>query len=377
MLMEHAAYDTQGVGQAETDGLILEERHQVAVLGGGGWGTALAKLLASNGHDVLLWVYEPEVVKAINEEHVNPLYLKGVCLPDNLRASNDIADVLRGRDLVVNAGVSQHLRSVMRQAKPHLGSAAVVISATKGIEPETYLRMTEVVAQELGIGPERIAALSGPNHAEEVSRGVPSTTVVAATRRELAERFQDLFMSRSFRVYTNPDVVGVELCGALKNIIALGAGICDGLGFGDNTKAALMTRGLTEMARLGVAMGADASTFAGLAGVGDLIATCTSQHSRNRWCGNELGKGRRLDEILASTKMVVEGVRTTVAAHALGRKLGVSLPITDAIYGVLYEDKSARESTQALMGRLKTHEIEDLAISRWFSDETPDARHQR
>lgn len=184
-------------------------------------------------------------------------------------------------------------------------------------------------------------------------------------------------MSRSFRVYTNPDVVGVELCGALKNIIALGAGICDGLGFGDNTKAALMTRGLTEMARLGVAMGADASTFAGLAGVGDLIATCTSQHSRNRWCGNELGKGRRLDEILASTKMVVEGVRTTVAAHALGRKLGVSLPITDAIYGVLYEDKSARESTQALMGRLKTHEIEDLAISRWFSDETPDARHQR
>lgn len=183
-------------------------------------------------------------------------------------------------------------------------------------------------------------------------------------------------MSPSFRVYTNPDVVGVELCGALKNIIALGAGVCDGLGFGDNTKAALMTRGLTEMARLGVALGADGSTFAGLAGVGDLIVTCTSQHSRNRWCGTELGKGRKLHEILASTKMVVEGVRTTVAAHALGKTLGVSLPITDAIYGVLYEDKSPSDGVQELMGRVKTHEIEDLAISRWFSDEVPDGRHR-
>jgi glycerol-3-phosphate dehydrogenase (NAD(P)+) len=278
-------------------------------------------------------------------------------------------EAVKHGDALVFVSPSSAMRSIARQAKPYVRPDQLIIHATKGFETDTLLRMSDVIQDELPqIGPDGVVVLSGPSHAEEVIRRSPTTVVVASERQALAEAAQDLFLTPFFRVYTNPDVAGVEIAGALKNIIALGAGMSDGLGFGDNAKAALLTRGLAEIGRLGTAMGANPLTFAGLAGVGDLVVTCTSQHSRNWRAGYALAEGRTLDEVLTGLGMVVEGVRTTKAAMRLSEKYGVELPIAAELHAVLFDGKDPRSAVEDLMGRGKTHEIEDIAWTeapRW------------
>lgn len=338
---------------------------RVAVIGAGGWGTALAALLAKKGCDVVLWARRPELAKEISTRHENETYLPGVTLPLNLEVSSDMTEALSGREAVVLAVPSQEVRAIVRQLAPLLHTPLpVMISASKGLEKGSLLRMSEVIQSELPQGRKcHVVSLSGPNHAEEVGRDIPSASVAAHPHKEVAEAVQDLFMTPTFRVYTNPDQIGVEMGGALKNIIALAAGISDGLGFGDNTKAALMTRGIVEIARLGVAMGARPMTFAGLSGTGDLIATCTSKHSRNAWAGAQIGAGKPLRAVLGSTKMVVEGVFTTTAARELALARGVEMPITNIVYKVLFEGLDPRQGVAALMERGATIESEQKAWS--------------
>jgi len=282
-----------------------------------------------------------------------------------------MAEALAEADAVVLAATSSAMREVAAQAGRHLDPASLLVHATKGFEPDTLKRMTRVIAEEIpAYDPSRIAVLSGPSHAEEVVLRCPTTVVVASEDVSAAEAVQDLFMCGFFRVYTNPDVTGVEIGGALKNIIALGVGMSDGLGYGDNAKAALMTRGLAEIVRLGVKMEANPLTFAGLAGIGDLIVTCTSRHSRNWNAGYLLGQGKPLQDVLDHMGMVVEGVKTTRSAYVLSRSLGVRMPITDALYEVLFDGKTPKEAVEDLMGRVRTHEIEEVAqtaASNWIS----------
>lgn len=328
---------------------------KAAVVGAGAWGTALAILLSKNGHDTTLWFRSPEKAAQAAELGVNPR-LKGVELPKNLSLTADcrcVADC----DLVVVASPSFPIRSVAKSIAPYLREDAVVVSVTKGIESESLLRMSQIVAEETG---HKVVALSGPCHAEEVARQIPTGCLSACEEKALAEFVQDAFMCDTFRVYTSPDVVGTELGGALKNIIALCAGVTAGLGYGDNTKAMLITRGLTEIARLGVAMGAKKETLAGLSGIGDLIVTCTSVHSRNRQAGILIGQGLSPKEAMEQVGAVVEGYYAAKSAYALSQKYRIDMPIVTAAYRVLYEGVKADEAIYALLKRQKKAESEDL-----------------
>jgi glycerol-3-phosphate dehydrogenase (NAD(P)+) len=325
---------------------------RVGVIGAGSWGTALAALLAKGGKDVTLWSFEEDVVRQIREAGENTTYLEGVHLPASLKATSSLEEAVASADFLVSVTPSQFVRSVMSRAATHLPAGAVVVSASKGIETSTQKRMDEVLTEVLGKGiSDRFAVLSGPSFALEVARDEPTAVVAASALEAVAASVQTLFQTRLFRVYTNTDVVGVELGGALKNVIALAAGVTAGLGFGHNTLAALITRGLAEMTRLGVALGAQASTFAGLAGMGDLVLTCTGELSRNRTVGYRLGRGEALEAILGEMHAVAEGVKTTQAVHELAQKQGVEMPICEEVYRMLVERKRPEEALRSLMGR--------------------------
>lgn len=334
---------------------------KITVVGAGSWGTALAMVLADNGHDVRLWGNRPEHMNEMNEKHENSRYLPGVTLPSSIVAYSSLEEALVGVDTVLLVVPTKAYREVLQSMKQFVSQPITWIHASKGIEPGTSKRISEVIEEEIPAHLIRdVVVLSGPSHAEEVGLRQATTVTSAAKRMEAAEEVQDLFMNSYFRVYTNPDIIGVELGGALKNIIALAAGITDGLGLGDNAKAALMTRGLTEIARLGGKMGGNPLTFAGLTGMGDLIVTCTSVHSRNWRAGNMLGKGCSLEEVLDSMGMVVEGVRTTKAAYEMARKMDVEMPITTVLYDVLFNEKNVKDAVGTLMGRVRKHEVEAI-----------------
>ncbi|MCH1961046.1 NAD(P)H-dependent glycerol-3-phosphate dehydrogenase [Romboutsia hominis] len=331
---------------------------KVCILGAGSWGSALGLVLAKKGYEVSIWTLSQEQADKINKTKENIDYLPGVLFPNNITLITSLEEAVLDSKIIVLAVPSQAIRSVSSSLKPFVKDEQIVVDVAKGLERGTGLRLSEVVAEELPNNP--YVTLSGPSHAEEVARDIPTTVVVASENLEVAQIVQDMFMTPKFRVYTNPDIVGVELGGALKNIIAFGAGICDGLGYGDNAKAALMTRGIREIGRLGVKMGANLSTFSGLSGIGDLIVTCTSMHSRNRRAGILIGQGKSLEETLAEVKMVVEGITATEVAYDVSKKLGIDMPITSAIYSVLHEGANPNEVVADLMMRNKTHEIEEV-----------------
>ncbi|NGP43697.1 NAD(P)H-dependent glycerol-3-phosphate dehydrogenase [Bacillaceae bacterium SIJ1] len=332
---------------------------RIAVIGAGSWGTALSMVLADNGHSVSLWTHREDLANDINERQQNEQYLQGVKLPESIQATTSLETVLEDVHTCILAIPTKALREVLRQMIPALTKELCWVHALKGIEPGTYLRPSEIVRAEI---PDHfrkdVAVLSGPSHAEEVCERKPTTVVIAAARMETSTFVQDLFMNDVFRVYTNADFVGVELGGALKNIIALGAGISDGLGYGDNAKAALITRGLAEISRLGSRLGGNPLTFSGLTGMGDLIATCTSVHSRNWKAGYLLGSGHSPEETLSQMKMVVEGVRTTEAVYQLASERDVDMPITRAIYDVWFKEKEAKVAVDELMSRDRRREME-------------------
>ena len=331
---------------------------KIAVMGGGSWGTALARLLAGKGHDLSLWVYEKEVVASIRNQHENKTYLPGVRLPKTLFASSNIEEVLSDAKWVLFAVPSHVAREVLAQMSPYLASNVPIISATKGIERKSLMLMSEVICESLGRNEtDQIAVLSGPSFAQEVALEHPTAVSLAATDRRLAARIQTVFATPFFKLFLSPDLIGVQLGGALKNVIALAAGGSDGLGFGYNTKAVLMTRGLSEMARLGIAMGADINTFYGLSGMGDLFLTCSGALSRNRKVGQEIGSGKSLERILKEMKMVAEGVYTTESAYALSQKYQVEMPIVYEIHRVLFEGKSPRQAVMDLMELARGGEI--------------------
>lgn len=331
---------------------------KVCILGAGSWGSALGLVLAKKGYEVSMWTLSQEQADKINKTKENIDYLPGVLFPNNITLTTSLEKAVLNSKIIVLAVPSQAIRSVSSSLKPFVKDEQIIVDVAKGLERGTGLRLSEVVAEELPNNP--YVTLSGPSHAEEVARDIPTTVVVASENIEVAQIVQDMFMTPKFRVYTNPDIVGVELGGALKNIIAFGAGICDGLGYGDNAKAALMTRGIREIGRLGVKMGANLSTFSGLSGIGDLIVTCTSMHSRNRRAGILIGQGKSLEETLAEVKMVVEGITATEVAYEVSKNLGIDMPITSAIYSVLHEGANPNEVVADLMMRNKTHEIEEV-----------------
>lgn len=333
---------------------------KVTVFGAGSWGTALSYVLAQNSHDLLLWTHRKEQAEEINN-HTNERYLKGIQLPDSIKATADLDKAVAHADIIVLAVPTKAIREVSSDIRARLTKKALFVHVSKGIEPDSLKRISEMIRDEIPAEfIEEVVILSGPSHAEEVVLEHPTTVTAACANTQAANRIQDLFMNSYFRVYTNTDVIGVEIGGALKNIIALAVGITDGLGYGDNAKAAIMTRGLAEIARLGVKMGATPLTFSGLSGVGDLIVTCTSVHSRNWRAGNMLGKGKNVDEVLEEMGMVVEGIRTTKAAHQLAEKYQVPMPITQALYMVLFEGVKPEKAVEELMGRMKKNEMEDL-----------------
>jgi glycerol-3-phosphate dehydrogenase (NAD(P)+) len=335
----------------------------IAVLGSGSWGTALSLVLADNQHDVKLWGRSKEQIDTINNERKNSRYLPGVSLPENIIAFSRLEEALEGVDAVLIVVPTKAMRDVLKSVNDCLNQPVLIIHASKGIEPETHLRISQIIEEEiLEENRAGVVALSGPSHAEEVCLRQPTTVTASSNDMPMAEKVQDLFMNRHFRVYTNPDLLGVEIGGALKNIIAIGTGLTSGLGFGDNAKAALMTRGLAEITRLGLKQGASPLTFAGLSGLGDLIVTCTSVHSRNWRAGHMLGKGKSVDEVEREMGMVVEGIRTTKAAFQLAEQLGVDMPITTELYKVLFHGKPVEEAVSELMGRVKKHEVEDLNL---------------
>ena len=328
---------------------------KMCVLGAGSWGTALALVLANNEYKVSLWTLNEEQKETINKERTNYKYLPNISIHQNIEATCNLEEALHDAKLIVLAVPSQAIRGVCKNIKKYITSDQIIVNASKGLERETGFRMSEVVFSEIENA--RFVVLSGPSHAEEVALNLPTTITVASNSIEDAKEVQSFFNNNNFRVYTNSDIVGVELGGTLKNIIAFGAGICDGVGYGDNTKSALITRGLAEIKRLGTHLGANIETFSGLSGVGDLIVTCTSQHSRNRKAGMLIGQGKNLEETLEEVQMVVEGVVATEVAYSLSRKLGVEMPITEAIYSVLYNNVSAKKAVEELMSRDSKSEI--------------------
>lgn len=326
---------------------------RVGVLGAGGWGIALGMVLNENGHEVTLWEFRRDVAALMDQTRENSDVLPGVLIPERIEISSDLSQIVQNKDLILITLPSHVVRDVLQSIASLKGTErAVWVSATKGIENGTLKRMSQVIAECLpSLDSEKIAALSGPSHAEEVAREIPTLIVAASTSVETGLFVQDCFMNPRFRVYTSQDVIGVELGGSLKNVIALAAGINSGVGNGDNTNAALITRGIVEMTRLGVAMGAEEQTFSGLSGIGDLIVTCMSRHSRNRYVGEQIGKGRSLDDVLAGMNMVAEGVRTARSVHELSRTVGVEMPISNQVFSILFEDKPAREAVNDLMTR--------------------------
>lgn len=329
---------------------------KISVIGSGGWGTAIALLLCSNGHEVCLWSYLKEESERLEKDRENKEFLPGASFGDyNIKFTSDISIAASFGDVLVSAVPSMAVRTTAR-ALGKCADGKTVVNISKGLDEEKLCRISEVFKEEMPAS--TIAVMSGPSHAEEVSRGIPTTNVLACENKDVALMLQNVFMSPTFRVYTNDDMVGVELGGALKNIIALCAGITDGLGYGDNTKAALMTRGLHEITRLGVHLGAKAETFAGLSGVGDLIVTCTSMHSRNRRAGILIGQGKSLEEALREVHMTVEGVCATQAAYKLAKKCGVEMPITEACYNVLFNGANPRDEVLRLMTRDRKSEAD-------------------
>jgi glycerol-3-phosphate dehydrogenase (NAD(P)+) len=330
---------------------------RTAVIGAGSWGTAVAALAAHNSPTVL-WARRPDLAEAVSSAHVNRDYLPDYQLPKSLRATSSLEEAVAGAEVVVMGVPSHGFREILDEAKPFLADGAPVVSLTKGVEQQTLKRMTEVIAD---VAPEHPAGvLTGPNLAKEVMAGWPAASVVAFEDESIAQELQRLFSTDAFRVYTNPDVVGCEVGGALKNVIAIAAGIADGMGFGDNTRAALITRGLHELTRLGVALGGEPLTFAGLAGMGDLVATCISRQSRNRHVGEALGRGQTIEEIVAAMNMVAEGVKSSKAVLDLSVRVGVEMPIAEQVVAVLYEGKQASEIVPALMQREAKPELHGI-----------------
>lgn len=330
---------------------------RIAIIGGGSWGTALALVLGRQGHRIRLWVFEPELVEAINQSRRNPLYLPEFELPVGVHASNALEEALAGAEMVLTVVPSHHFRAVYRAMRPYLHEDMLLVSATKGIEPDSRSRMSEIIREvmtpSLGAG---VAVISGPSFAREVAKGDPTAVVVASHNAAAAQLVQREFSGPALRLYTNSDVTGVELGGAVKNVIAIAAGVCAGLGFGHNSLAALITRGLAEMTRLAVACGGRRETLAGLAGMGDLVLTCTGELSRNRSVGLELGRGRKLPDIVGGMRMVAEGVMTTQATLALAMKHGVEMPITEQVGAMLHQSKSPGNAIRELMERQLTNE---------------------
>ncbi|MDQ1616190.1 MAG: glycerol-3-phosphate dehydrogenase [Actinomycetota bacterium] len=324
---------------------------RVAVLPAGSWGTAFGMVMADAGTEVVLWARRAELAVALAERHENPEYLPGVELPESLRATSDAGEALDGAQVVVLAVPSQTLRSNLERWTPMLPADCVLVSLMKGIELGTTRRMSEVIAEVTGAGPERIAVISGPNLAPEIAQRQPSASVVACADEAVAEKLQQICLTAYFRPYTNVDVVGVELGGAVKNVIALAVGMADGMGFGDNSKASIITRGLAEITRLGMALGADATTFSGLAGVGDLVATCMSPLSRNRTFGESLGRGMTLEEVIGATRQTAEGVKSCESILALARSHGVDMPITEHVVAAVHDGLPPEEIVRRIMSR--------------------------
>lgn len=331
---------------------------KICVLGAGSWGTALSIVLSNNGHDVTVWSIDPEEVLMLNDYREQRDKLPGVMVPSIIVFTNNMESALKDAEIVVCAVPSPFVRSTMKNASAFIKEGTIVVDVAKGIEDNTYKTMTEVIKEECPQAD--TAILSGPSHAEEVGRGIPTTIVAGSETKAVAECVQDVFMNDVFRVYTSPDVIGIELGGSLKNVIALAAGIVDGLGFGDNTKAALMTRGIAEISRLVIAMGGHMETLAGLSGIGDLIVTCTSKHSRNRNAGYLMGQGKNYQEAMDEVKMVVEGVYSAKAAKELGKRHNISMPIVEAVNEVLFEGADAREVSMKLLMRDRTIESHNL-----------------
>lgn len=332
---------------------------RIGVIGAGSWGTAISIHLAKKGYEVEVWDRNQDLINEINTKHTNEHYLKNVEIPSNVKGVSDVKECIDGKEIIVFAVPSHALRPVCENVKEYIKKDQVLVSLVKGLENKTFERMSEIIKEECPNND--VVVLSGPTHAEEVASSIPTTIVAASENIEAAEFIQDVFMDNNFRVYTNHDVVGVEIGAAVKNIVALAAGISDGLGYGDNTKAALMTRGIAEITRLGIKLGADPMTFAGLAGIGDLIVTCTSMHSRNRRCGILLGKGVDLETAKQQIGMVVEGVSATEAVYNLANKVGVEMPIVNALYDVLFKGRDARDAVNELMTRDKKSEVISLS----------------
>ena len=331
---------------------------RVGVIGAGSWGIALAKLLDGNGHQVTVWSIIKEEIEMLQKEHEHKDKLPGVKLSENMVFTNDLEEAMKDKDILVLAVPSPFTRSTAHSMAPYLKDGQIIVNVAKGIEEHTMLTLSQIIEEELPAA--QVAVLSGPSHAEEVGRGIPTTIVVGAKKKETAEYLQNIFMNNVFRVYISPDVLGIELGAALKNVVALSAGIADGLGYGDNTKAALITRGITEIARLGTAMGGRFETFCGLTGIGDLIVTCASMHSRNRRAGILIGQGKTMQEAMDEVKMVVEGVYSAKAAMELSKKYGVDVPIIEQVNLVLFEGKPAAEAVKDLM--LRDKKIENPLI---------------
>jgi glycerol-3-phosphate dehydrogenase (NAD(P)+) len=325
---------------------------KVACIGAGSFGTTIAGLTAQNPNDVILWCRRRELAEQINSNGTNEDYLPGIRLPENLRATHDIEEAMKGAEVCVMGVPSHGWREILRTITPWLNDVEALVSLTKGLEMDTNRRMSEVVLEECPDFPaDKYSILSGPNIAREIARKMPAATAIACTDTKRAEWLQEIFHQPYFRVYTNSDVIGSELGGAIKNIVAIAAGMADTMGFGDNAMAALMTRGLAELTRLGVRLGGDAMTFAGLAGIGDLIVTCTSKYSRNRRVGKELGKGRRIDDVIAEMNMVAEGVKTSKPLLALGRTVDAWMPITEGVVSVIYEGRTPDEMVADMLSR--------------------------
>lgn len=329
---------------------------KVSVLGAGSWGTALAVLLCENGHQVTLWSIDKQEVDMIREHREQLYKLPGVSIPEAIQVTNALEPSVAGQDMIVLAVPSIFIRTTARNMAPYVEEGQLIVNVSKGIEEGTLLNLTDVIEEEIPRA--RVGVLSGPSHAEEVGRRIPTTVVAGAKERNTAETIQDAFMNSYFRVYTSPDMVGIELGAALKNVIALAAGVVDGLGFGDNTKAALITRGIAEITRLGLAMGGRMETLGGLSGIGDLIVTCTSSHSRNHNAGYLIGQGKTYQEAMDEVKMVVEGVYSAKAALALAKKYQVEMPITEQVNRVLFDGVPAKEAVPSLLLRNKTSESE-------------------
>ena len=334
---------------------------RIGIIGAGSWGTALAVLLDSNGHDVMIWSVMEDEITMLRKEREHVTKLPGVRLPDSISLTTDLEEAVRGRDLLVLAVPSVYTRSTAKNMRPFVEEQQLIVNVAKGIEENTLMVLSDIISEE--IPQANVAVLSGPSHAEEVGKGLPTTCVAGAKTKEAAEYVQNIFMKDVFRVYTSPDMLGIELGGALKNVIALAAGMADGLGYGDNTKAALITRGIAEIGRLALAMGAKYETISGLTGIGDLIVTCASVHSRNRKAGMLIGQGKTMSEAMDEVKMVVEGVYSAKAAKGLSEKYQVPMPIIEQVNKVLFEDKPVKEAVHELMMRDKKAEHEGLQFT--------------